>query len=416
MTGPQRQPAPYVDPATGLANPAVSGPHGYPSGAYPYPVDPSTSGSYPPPGAFPVAPQGYPGGVYAADPSVSGSFPHPGAVPAAPMADPATSGSFPPPGSVPVGPQGFPSGAYPAGSGPFPVGAAGSGPHPGGSSGPDGGWSYGLPTGPRPDLLQTPIGQAGALRGNSWQQNAARGARYPWLVWAELKKLVGTTSDRAVMALSPIALIATLIATAQMNAGSSAADQATPVIAGVFFGPILLHIAVIKTFTGEWHYRSIQLSLLLQSSRAKYLAAQLGAVSVLWIVITVLSYVVYLPVRAMTTDSTLFQFHLSDRPLWFFGGVALAGLISMAWCMCMATLIPHPTAAVVVYFVQSYLLGAISTLASMLEPALLFASPMAAVNLYFGSNPYPISAVTSTIVVVGLLGLGVFLVSRRDAR
>lgn len=445
MTGPQQGPqgvGPYgPDPAAHAANPA-SGPHGYPSGAYdgaayragpypagpygsgPYPADPQVSGFFPPggfagaPGMGPgsVAPQDFPSGQYPGAPGVGGSAPYPvGAYP----------GPSGPSGPGVSGPQQFGgSGPYPGNpsvSGAYSMGPDGSGAYPGvPGQGPDGGWSYGLPTGPRPDLLQTPIGQAGALRGASWQQNAVRGAGYPSLVWAELRKLFATMSDRVLMILAPIMLIGSIVssAVALTSGGASVADQAGPLPMALSTGLIFLHIAIIKAFTGEWHYRSVQLSLLLQSSRAKYLSAQFGAITVVWFVVTGITFAVFLPMRGIGIDSAIFQYHLNDRILWFLGATALTAAIGMMWCMVIATLIPHPTAAIVVYFVLTYLLAMINAVMTSVQiPAgAVWVSPYALSMYYIGKADSVLPGIVWAVGLLVLLALGTSFVYRRDAR
>lgn len=402
MTGPNSAgplaPGPYpADPAMSGPHPSAAGPHGYPSG--PHPSGPHPSGPYPS-GAYPNV--GYPSGPYP-------TGPHPSPYPSGPY---------------PAAPAQY-AGGQP-GSGPFPVDPAMSGPAPAGSahganpaanpgSGPEGGWSYGLPSGPRPDLLRRPIGQAGALQGASWEQNALRGASYPSLVWAELRKLVATFSDRVVMMLAPIWLVGVFVLAADVipPSNGSVAEQALALIPAASYGAMFLHLAILKTFTGEWHYRSIQLSLLLQSSRRKYLLAQYGAMAVLWLVMTVVDFAIYLPLRGMAVDPATFTYFLSDRALWLLGATALAAAITMVWCMVIATLIPHPTAAIVVYFLLSNVVAFVGLIQS---PIAAWLSPYSLPLLYIGKFDSPLAAGASTAFLFSLLALGTILVSQRDAR
>lgn len=367
----------------------MTGPN--PSGGFPaspHPGGPHVSGPYP------IGP--YPSGQYPSGPYPSGPYP---------------SGPFP--AAYPAAPG---SGPFPVPSGPYPMPPMGSGPSPAPpSGGPDGGWSYGLPSGPRPDLLQTPIGQAGALHGASWQQNALRGASYPSLVWAELRKLVATMSDRLVMVLAPIWLVGTMVlaATVIPPSNGSVAEQAVALIPAVSYGAMFLHLAIIKTFTGEWHYRSIQLSLLLQSSRRKYLLAQYGAMIVLWLVMTLVDFGIYLPLRGVAVDPALYRYFLGDRALWLLGATALTVAISMIWCMVIATLVPHPTAAIVVYYLLSNVVSFVGLIPS---PVTAWLSPYALPLAYIGKIDDLLAAIVSTLFLLSLMALGTILVAQRDAR
>src|SRR5207248_2343310 len=128
-----------------------------------------------------------------------------------------------------------------------------------------------------------------ALANSSWQQRAARRVPFPALVLVELRKLFGTVSDRIMLALAPLYLAGVtlfgVLTVAQTPA--TAAQQVLGAVVGGEFGAMLVHATIVKVISGEWHYRSVQLTLLLQPSRLRYAAAQAGALSLVWLVLTV---------------------------------------------------------------------------------------------------------------------------------
>ena len=318
-------------------------------------------------------------------------------------------------GSYP--PVGIPSGPYPlAHSGPQPYPAAGQ-------SGPQAvtqqqEWTYGLPPGVRPDLLKSPLGQHGAMAGTAWEQRGHRKTAFIRLVIVELRKLAGTMSDRLLLALAPLALVGvTLYAATMVNAdyGTTAALQVTGLTLAAHFGQIPLYTAVLKTFSGEWHYRSIQLSLLLQPNRRRYATAQLAAVLLLWLVAAAVQFAIFYPVRSATTQNAgNFQDFIGPRPLWVVGVSLLASLLSLLFVLAVTFLISNPTAGVTAYLI---LAGLYYFRYDTSHPKLIdYVDPWQPATLLAGKTLDPWPAVTSGALLLTAVGIGLFLLGRRDAR
>ncbi|GDY30155.1 hypothetical protein [Gandjariella thermophila] len=325
-----------------------------------------------------------------------------------------SSGAYP--GQV-SGPQPVPSAPWPAGTGPH---AVPSGPHAvpaapqQSTAGPPGGWSYGLPPGARPELVNTPIGQAGALANSAWQQRADRRVPFPALVAVELRKLFGTVSDRIMLALAPLYLAGvTLFGLLTVaSAPATAAQQVLGAVVGAEFGGMLVHATVIKVIGGEWHYRSVQLTLLLQPSRLRYAAAQAGALGVVWLTLTAAEFGVFYPVAVSHIGQSGFQLYLNQRIGWVLAVIAVGNLLSLLVCLAVALLLPNPTAGITVYYVVTVLL------AFRFEPwpVVWFLDPFGLLNLLAGTRSDALPVLTGTLLLAGVLTLGVLSLRGRDAR
>lgn len=315
-------------------------------------------------------------------------------------------------GSMPPGPRytgSYPSQpARPQQSGPFP---------PQQSAKTD--WTYGLPPGVRPDLLRAPLGQHGSMAGSAWEQRGNQATMFARLVLVELRKLAGTLSDRLLLMLAPVALLVVTwySATQVLPEGqTSATAQIFGVLLACHLGPVLLYTVVLKTFSGEWHYRSIQLTLLLQPRRIRYGAAQLTAVLLVWLGIALIQYGMYFGIKYYSfTSGQLagkFQGFLLERPLWLLGVTLLASFLSLLFLFAIAFLVPNPTAAVAIYLVSSGLyLFRLQDL-----PVLGYLDPWQPASLLAGAVSDPVPAITSAALLITAVVAGFVALSRRDAR
>jgi hypothetical protein len=322
----------------------------------------------------------------------------PGASQPVPYTGPPVSG----PHSGPSGPAVQPSGPV-AQSGPYPAATKTD-------------WTYGLPPGVRPDLLKSPLGQHGAMAGSAWEQRGRRATAFLFLVVVEFRKLTATLSDRLLLALSPLALgLATwYVTTDTTSAPTTAAFQVFGLIVACQVGPIPVYTVVLKTFSGEWHYRSVQLTLLLQPRRTRYAAAQLVTVIVLWLIMGLIQFGLFFWLKRASLSTQPFQDYLGARPLWVLAVGLLASALSLLFLLCIAFLLRNPTAAVTTYLLLSglYLFRATSTP----PPFLPYVDPWQPANLLTGLTVDPLPSITSGALLLGAVVTGLVVVARRDAR
>ena len=112
----------------------------------------------------------------------------------------------------------------------------------------------------------------------AWNSRAQRRCPLRTVVRVEAEKLLGTRSDRVLLALSPFLAVGLIVLfTAPVDNVVSGFRQLTPGLVGIPLGQALAVAAVIKLVAGDWHRRSVQPVLLAQPSRRRYLAAQVIA-------------------------------------------------------------------------------------------------------------------------------------------
>jgi hypothetical protein len=97
--------------------------------------------------------------------------------------------------------------------------------------------------------------------GGQWAARAAQRSPFWRLVAVEARKLVGTRSDKLVLAFSPIFLVGLMMLfTLTQSNLSSAGKQIGPLLIVVQLGLLLVFATVIKLVAGEWQYKSVRSS------------------------------------------------------------------------------------------------------------------------------------------------------------
>ena len=275
-------------------------------------------------------------------------------------------------------------------------------------------WTYGLPPGVRPDLLRSSLGQHGAMAGSVWQRSGARRTNFVQLVIVELLKLAGTMSDRMLLALSPLmmGLVAWgASATGGFHSGTFA-GQVFPMTFTGLFGPLLVYVTIIKSVAGEWHYRSVQYTLILQPSRWRYSLAQLAAIAFLWVVLSVITFAISWPIAMSTANGVPTANLLLERPLVAVSALVLATAAGLLFSFTVGVWLRNPTLAI-----TAYLLSQIGLLVSyaLPNPYAGFFDPYQVVAFVQESNHEIIPTVGSMILWSGVLTCGFLVVTGRDA-
>lgn len=354
--------------------------HGYPGGPQPTPgYPPQHTGPQPVPGSYsgpPTGPQPYPG------PGGPGTGQQPAVAPGGPHT-----------GQQPQATPGQPG--YPPG-----------GPHTGQQSP----LAPGQPLAPPPGMPAP--GQSGPVATGPWAERASRRSGFFSLVLVEFRKLFGTLSDKMVLAFAPVFLtgVMCLIILPQYYL-RSAADQILPMLLGVQLGQLLLFVAVIKLIAGEWQYKSVQPTLLVQPSRLRYMLAQATVLAGVWLVATLITFIIGPLLMRYRTGENIQTYHLGIRPGWTLGVIMLATGLVLLSAMVIGSLIPNTAAAITVFFVSVPLL----TFARAGLPDIIgVIYPLEAAYAMAGIGG-TVQAIVSVIVWLGLLALSTLIVSRRDA-
>lgn len=283
------------------------------------------------------------------------------------------------------------------------------GPPPGLPPGPNGGFGGGFggpPPGRPPGPPVPPL-----------NPQAQQRTPFPTLVLVELRKLTGTMSDRILLALAPIVLIAVTVLIHNVvkyaSSYASAKDQITPSFFGVRLGALLFHAALIKLVAGEWQHRSAQPTLLAQPSRARYFLAQGTVVLLVWIVTAVLQTATTLLVAPGAVGGVGAGYLLSYRIGWVVGVCVLGSFLTLLVALTVAMLVPNAAGALAIYFVTVPVMMTISGMApkvfAWLDP-LTPTSSLATLAAVDGPGP----VIVTLLLWTGLLGVAGFRVARRD--
>ncbi|HLU57118.1 MAG TPA: hypothetical protein VKZ81_16790 [Pseudonocardia sp.] len=246
---------------------------------------------------------------------------------------------------------------------------------------------------------------------------ASRRTPFLTLVLVELRKLTGTLSDRILLALAPVALVAVTVlihnTTDYASSYASAAGQISPTFYAVRVGHVLLHAVLIKLIAGEWQHRSAQPTLLVQPSRARYFLAQATVVLMLWLLAAGLQLVTTLLVAPGAVTGVGATYLLGYRPGWVVGVCVLGSLLTILVALTVAMLVPNAAGALAIYFVAVPVMLTISGLApevfAWVDPSSATAA-LATVAPVEGPGP----VIVSLLLWAGLLGLAGYRVARRD--
>jgi hypothetical protein len=258
---------------------------------------------------------------------------------------------------------------------------------------------------------------AGPPPGPLMSPQAQRRTPFPTLVLVELRKLTGTVSDRILLALAPIVLVAVTVLIYRVPSYASdygsARDQLAPSFYGVRLGALLFHAALIKLIAGEWQHRSAQPTLLAQPSRTRYFLAQGTVVLLVWLVTALLQTATSLIVAPGAIAGTGAGYLLGYRIGWVVGVCVLGSLLTLLVALAVAMLVPNAAGALAIYFVTVPVTMTISGMAPKVFTWLDPLTPTASLaTLAPVEGPGPV--IVALLLWAGLLGLAGCQVARRD--
>ncbi|APU17347.1 MULTISPECIES: collagen-like protein [Actinoalloteichus] len=363
----------------------MTGPYTQPPGP------PGQSGQYGPPGQYGPA----------------GPGPHGQYGPAAQHGAPSPYGA-PGPASGPIGtvapPQASPPYGHPAGAPAGPPGTSRPG-------------AYPDPAGPiltRPPQ-HSPTGGAGRAAGAApdWATRAAKRTGFHTLVRVELRKLVGTRSDRIVLLLAPVLFFGVIAGIVAVDPSMPAVfEQMLPFYVAAQIGQLLLHAALIKLVAGEWQYKSVQPTLLMQPSRLRYLLAQGSVLGLVWLVTTVVSFAAYPLIVEAATTSAHFGYLLGHRLPWVLAVIAVALFQALLASLAIALLVPNTAGALVAYFL---LMPTLTVAQAALPDVFGWFAPLELSRYLITPDADVVPGVVSGVVWLSLFAIGVIQLTQRDA-
>ena len=246
-----------------------------------------------------------------------------------------------------------------------------------------------------------------------WAARASSSSSFWRLVAVEARKLVGTRSDKIVLAVAPLFLVGlmALLTLPQTNL-ASAGRQVVPMLFVIQLGLLLVFATVIKLVAGEWQYKSVQPTLLVQPSRMRYLLAQGTVLTGVWLVCTVFTFILY-PILIKTAATGLnHNYLLGSRPGWVLGVAMLATAQVLLTALIVSLLIPNTGGSLTVFFIAVPLLA----LARMMLPEVFgLIYPLEAAFHMAGEGAGWPQTISSLIVWLSLLVVSLVSLSRRDA-
>ncbi|MDT7724698.1 MAG: hypothetical protein QOI21_1274 [Actinomycetota bacterium] len=248
----------------------------------------------------------------------------------------------------------------------------------------------------------------------AWLHHANKRTPFRTLVLAEFRKLVGTTADRILLVAAPIVLVLLSVwIMSDLHDPYTMVKQIGTVTFAIRLSPLLVHLALVKLIAGEWHYRSVQPTLLVQPSRIRYLLAQSTVALIAWLVCAALNVLLtfsLLPGFLETRDA---ESLLGFRTGWVIGVCVLGSFSLTLIALAVGLLVPNTAGALSTYFVLA--LGFVILRSSL--DAVAWVDPsepmMALAGQSLPDNLLPV--VTSGVLWLALLVVGVVRGLRRDA-
>lgn len=246
-----------------------------------------------------------------------------------------------------------------------------------------------------------------------WAARAGRASSFWRLVAVEARKLVGTRSDKIVMAFAPVFLVGVmLLFTLPQTNLASAGKQLQPMLVVIQLGLLLVFASVIKLVAGEWQYKSVQPTLLVQPSRMRYLMAQATVLIGVWLVCTLFTFLLYPALIKMTAGRLNHDYLLGHRPGWVLGVTMLSTALVLLTALIVSLLIPNTGGSLTVFFVVVPLLA----LARLLLPEVFgLIYPLEAAWHLAGGGTGWVQTISSLVVWLTLFVVSLLVLSRRDA-
>lgn len=244
-------------------------------------------------------------------------------------------------------------------------------------------------------------------------QRAAGRSPFWRLVVVELRKLVGTRSDKLVLAFAPVFLVGLmLLFTLTQTNLASAGKQIGPLLIVVQLGLLLVFATVIKLVAGEWQYKSVQPTLLVQPSRMRYFLAQGTVLAAVWLVCTLVTFILFPLLIKSTADGLNHNYLLGMRLGWVLGVTMLATALVLLTALIISLLVPNTGGSLTVFFIVVPIL----MVARMALPEVFgLIYPLEAAWHLAGLGTGWAQTISSLVLWLSLLGFALFRLQRRDA-
>ncbi|MET9628346.1 hypothetical protein ABZX92_12860 [Lentzea sp. NPDC006480] len=244
-------------------------------------------------------------------------------------------------------------------------------------------------------------------------QRAAGRSPFWRLVAVEARKLVGTRSDKLVLAFAPVFLVGLmLLFTLPQTNLASAGKQIGPLLIAVQIGLLLVFATVIKLVAGEWQYKSVQPTLLVQPSRMRYFLAQGTVLAGVWLVCSLVTFILFPMLIKTTAHGLNHNYLLGMRPGWVLGVTMLATALVLLTALIISLLVPNTGGSLTVFFIVVPILM-VARLSLPEVFGLIY--PLEAAWHLAGLGTGWTQTICSLVLWSALLGFSLFRLQRRDA-
>lgn len=246
-----------------------------------------------------------------------------------------------------------------------------------------------------------------------WAASAAQRSPFWRLVAVEARKLVGTRSDKLVLAFSPIFLVGLMMLfTLTQSNLASAGKQIGPLLIVVQLGLLLVFSTVIKLVAGEWQYKSVQPTLLVQPSRMRYFLAQGTVLAGVWLVCTLFTFILFPILIRTAAHGNNHNYLLGMRLGWVLGVTMLATALVLLTALIVSLLVPNTGGSLTVFFIVVPML-AVARLSLPEVFGLIY--PLELAWHLAGLGTGWAQTISATVLWLALLAFSLFRLQRRDA-
>jgi hypothetical protein len=254
---------------------------------------------------------------------------------------------------------------------------------------------------PPPRLMPLPVPAAG------------RPIPFTALVRVELRRLTDTSSSRLLLLTGPLLIVLLNLLTLVTQQTDTLRSQIGPTVVSIEFGQMIVHATLIKTITGEWLYRGIQSTMLIQPSRNRYFLAQATTAGLLWLGCSALQLAATLLLSPLAAARSGVPYLLGDRIGWVIQICTLGSLLGMLAALALSLLLPNPAAALGAYFLA---VPVLAVLASLVPRLFAWTNPFTPVSELATLDTFaaPAPAASAIAFWIALLTAGWYRVKTAD--
>jgi len=244
-------------------------------------------------------------------------------------------------------------------------------------------------------------------------RDAGRPIPFTALIGVELRRLADTSSSRLLLVTGPLLIVLFNLLAFTVRQTDTLVSQIGPTVVAIELGQMIVHATLIKTITGEWIYRGIQSTLLIQPSRNRYMLAQATTAGLLWLGCCALQLAATLLISPLAAAHSGVPYLLGDRIGWVIQICTLGSLLGMLAALAVSLLLLNPSAALAAYFLA---VPTLAVLASLVPRLFAWISPLTPLSELATLDTFavPAPAASAFVFWIALLTAGWYRVKTAD--